>query len=60
MSVYKETNLENSLNNAARNFVNDNVRAEGNDLHISKLFLWYGSDFGENSKEIIRYQFSFL
>jgi len=60
VSVYKETNLENSLNNAARNFVNDNVRAEGNDLHISKLFLWYGSDFGENNKEIIRWMCQYL
>lgn len=55
VSVYQESNLENSLNNAARNFVNDNVHVDGNNLSISKLFLWYGNDFGKDNKEIIRY-----
>lgn len=60
VSVYKETNLENSLNNAARNFVNDNFRIDGNNLHVSKLFMWYGSDFGENNKEILRWMCPYL
>jgi len=60
VSVYQESNLENSLNNAARNFVNDNVHVDGNNLSISKLFLWYGNDFGKDNKEIIRWIYQYL
>jgi len=60
VSVYKESNLENSLDGAARNFVNDNFRLNGNEIHISKLLLWYASDFGQNDKDIIRWLLRYL
>lgn len=44
------TNLENQLDNTAKNFLNDKKKnhTKGNTLYVSKIFEWYGKDF--NSK----------
>lgn len=48
-SAFKETGLEERLDNAAQNFIQDTSRnrldKKNNVLHLSEIFKWYDSDF---------------
>ncbi|EFX70595.1 hypothetical protein DAPPUDRAFT_228243 [Daphnia pulex] len=55
IGVYNEDNLEAALSNAATNFLSETVQIENNTIHLSKLLLWYGADFGSNDKDILRW-----
>ncbi|KAI9556981.1 hypothetical protein GHT06_016775 [Daphnia sinensis] len=55
ISVYSEANLEAALNSAAKNFLSETVLVDGNIIHLSKLLMWYGIDFGSNDEQILRW-----
>jgi hypothetical protein len=52
--VYSEENLNAALDGAASSFINGNLEIAGNEVKLSKLLLWYASDFGSSSEEILR------
>jgi hypothetical protein len=53
--VYSPANLERGLLAAARNFCEQEIDVtEEKMVTLSKIFQWYGSDFGENPQEILR------
>lgn len=59
-SLYPEpfngTDLERQLDDAARNFINDpaRYRLEGETLYISRIFEWFGEDFGNDPLGFVR------
>ncbi|KAK4016090.1 hypothetical protein OUZ56_031050 [Daphnia magna] len=60
IGVYSEANLEAALNSAAKNFLSETVQIDGNIVHLSKLLMWYGIDFGSNDDEILRWVAQYL
>ncbi|XP_032787308.2 uncharacterized protein LOC116924839 [Daphnia magna] len=60
IGVYSEANLEAALNSAAKNFLSETVQIDGNIVHLSKLLMWYGIDFGSNNDEILRWVAQYL
>ncbi|XP_057374417.1 uncharacterized protein LOC130695312 [Daphnia carinata] len=55
IGVYSEANLEAALSSATKNFLSETVQIDGNIVHLSKLLMWYGNDFGSNDEEILRW-----
>lgn len=54
IQVYSPANLERGLLAAARNFCEQEIDVtEEKMVTLSKIFQWYGSDFGENPQEIL-------
>lgn len=53
LEPYTGAKLEEQLEAAARSYVNHprGVRFDGNKLTVSKIFDWYGTDFGASKKE---------
>ena len=54
IQVYGEKNLEAALDGAASTFLQENVEIIGNEVKLSKLLSWYGSDFGADQTEILK------
>ena len=54
--IYSEANLENGLESATRTFLSDTVIVSGTGkIVLSKILLWYASDFGSCTEDIVRY-----
>jgi len=52
--VYTPERVDIQLDAATKSFLSQEVKVlEENKVELSKLFLWYGQDFGENNLEII-------
>lgn len=60
-SLYREAitheKIDTQLEEAMKHFLTNTEknRRDGNTYYLSKIFDWYGSDFGKNNKEIINY-----
>ena len=56
IQVYSAKNLERGLAMAARNFCAQEVEVvpEARRVRLSKIFLWYGSDFGASERELLQ------
>ena len=48
VKLFRDESLDEDLAAAARAFVGSEVSVSGSTVTASKLFLWYGSDFGED------------
>ena len=46
MGVYRAAVIDSQLALAARNFVNQEVTLDGGRVRCSRIFKWYGGDFG--------------
>ena len=48
--AYTGSRLDNQLNDAAKSFINDSKSnyLRGDDLYISRIFKWFGEDFGND------------
>jgi hypothetical protein len=47
--AYDESNVDQALEAATANFIRDNVKiVSENHVELSRIFLWYASDFGSN------------
>eukprot|EP00316_Scyphosphaera_apsteinii_P001913 CAMPEP_0119317116 /NCGR_PEP_ID=MMETSP1333-20130426/42029_1 /TAXON_ID=418940 /ORGANISM="Scyphosphaera apsteinii, Strain RCC1455" /LENGTH=296 /DNA_ID=CAMNT_0007322959 /DNA_START=22 /DNA_END=912 /DNA_ORIENTATION=- len=59
INIYRKENLDKALTGATRNFLSDpgnfavSEDQTSDELQISKLFLWYGEDFGTSDAERI-------
>ena len=56
ISSYSEDNLDSALDDAARNFCNQEVIVlpKNEEVYVSKLFQWYERDFGSNDLAAVR------
>lgn len=56
--------LDDQLNDQAKTFLNDNSKnvfnQKNHEAKISKLFDWYGDDFGENEEQLLKYFAKYL
>ena len=54
--IYSSTNLEKTLNMVTSSHCNMEIDVELDNaqVHLSKLFLWYRSDFGRSDLEVLR------
>ncbi|CAF0910468.1 unnamed protein product [Didymodactylos carnosus] len=57
IAIYSSTNLEKALNMATTSFCNGEVDIvlDNQEIRMSKLFLWYRSDFGRSETEVLRW-----
>ncbi|CAF0762548.1 unnamed protein product, partial [Didymodactylos carnosus] len=57
IAIYSSTNLEKALNMATTSFCNAEVDIvlDNQEIKMSKLFLWYRSDFGRSETEVLRW-----
>eukprot|EP00053_Salpingoeca_punica_P009818 m.88327 g.88327 ORF g.88327 m.88327 type:complete len:293 (+) comp15178_c0_seq1:190-1068(+) len=58
--VYSARNFEFGLSGAAKNFCNNEVTVEGHKVIMSKIFDWYGHDFGNTKEALLRRILTFL
>ncbi|MEO8398605.1 MAG: DUF547 domain-containing protein [Ignavibacteriaceae bacterium] len=62
--AYSQSKLEEQLNDQAKNFLNNKSKNQFNlqnkTAHISKIFDWYGDDFGKDDKSILLYFTKFI
>lgn len=56
IQVYSAKNLERALSMAAQNFCSQEVQvlAHQRKVLLSKIFLWYASDFGSNQRDLLK------
>ena len=56
IQVYSSKNLDRGLNAAAKNFCSQEVRVDVATRHVSlsKIFVWYATDFGANERELLQ------
>jgi len=52
--LYTAENLNRALTMAAENFCQGSTQVKENEVILSKLLDWYGSDFGENKREVLK------
>jgi hypothetical protein len=54
---YRGSKINKQLNNAFDRFVNSKkgVKFDKNDIYLSKIFEWYGQDFGPNTHDMKRF-----
>lgn len=57
IQVYSEKNLERGLTMAARTFCSQEVEvlASEKKVRLNKIFMWYGVDFGNSSRELLQF-----
>jgi len=62
ISSYSDENLDMALDMAAKNFCQQEiiVLPKNEEVYASKIFEWYGSDFGKNDIEALRWTFPYL
>ncbi|XP_065192148.1 uncharacterized protein LOC135823229 [Sycon ciliatum] len=60
INVYSAKNLNFGLEAATRNFCDGEVRVQDSKVSMSKIFLWYGCDFGESDAEKLRWCLPYL
>lgn len=53
--VFTAKNLEHGLEAAAKSFCSQEVCVDSNKVILSKIFLWYKTDFGSSDKECLRW-----
>ena len=56
IAIYSSTNLEKALNMATTSYCNAEVDIilENAEVRLSKIFLWYKTDFGRSETEVLR------
>ena len=56
IAIYSSTNIEKALNMATTSYCNSEVDIfpEQEEIHLSKLFLWYRNDFGRTEIDVLR------
>ncbi|CAF0838073.1 unnamed protein product [Rotaria sp. Silwood1] len=62
ITIYSSTNLEKALNLATTSYCNSEVDIipENNEIHLSKLFLWYRNDFGRSETDVLRWIIKYI
>ena len=57
IAIYSSTNLEKALNMATTSYCNAEVDIilENAEVRLSKIFLWYKTDFGRSETEVLRW-----
>ncbi|WP_242452746.1 glycoside hydrolase family 15 protein [Prosthecochloris ethylica] len=62
IEFYDHRQIDRQLDIAARSFINRNgleLQKERLQLRLSRIFLWYGDDFGGTTADVVRYAASF-
>lgn len=61
---YRAEKLDEQLNEAARQFMNDpernRVDHQAKALYLSSIFKWYGTDFGKSTGDMVRYLLRYM
>ncbi|UJR16365.1 hypothetical protein I4U23_003268 [Adineta vaga] len=57
ISIYSSTNLEKALNMSTTSYCNAEIDIipQNAEIHLSKIFLWYKTDFGRTESEVLRW-----
>lgn len=55
IQVFTAKNLESGLAAAARSFCSQEVITDNNEVTLSRIFLWYKTDFGSSDEERLRW-----
>jgi hypothetical protein len=60
--VYSPENVERALNMATASFCSQETEVDGRarKVVLSKIFLWYGTDFGETTYEVLEWMLRYL